>query len=231
MAQTPLGPAERQPHKPGARWRRVPATSLVDVPPEVQAAVAGERIDFVVKAKRRVDLRTSLVLLFVGVGLLAFMSLFFAAFFGPILLGGVSEFELNGEPVEARWGDWHLLWVPAFVIGIFTLIALGVLVAAIVSFLLPGKWFVGTARGLVIVGARERRVVDWEQFSGDVLVRGDDATGTLTLGLRTGRMVSSKNGPPRYVPDTIVIPAVAEAYAIEGLVRQRVRENDPTPPA
>lgn len=207
----------------------MPVTSLMEAPPAVQAAVGGERVDFVAKAKRRVDARAGVITILVGVGLLAFMSIFFAAFFGPILMGGTSSFELNGEPVEAGWGDWGLLAVPGLVIGIFTLVALGIIVGGIVALVLPGKWFVGTQRGLLIVGARDRRAVDWEQFSGDISVRGDDARGTIVLGLRTGRYVSQKNGPSRYVPDTITIPGVPEALAIEQLIRRRVKENDPTP--
>jgi hypothetical protein len=42
-------------------------------------------------------------------------------------------------------------------------------------------------------------------------------------------MVSSKNGPDRYVPDTFYISGIADTFEIEKLCRKRIKENDPTP--
>jgi len=75
------------------------------------------------------------------------------------------------------------------------------------------------------------RSVDWEQFSGDIEIRGNDQKGNITLGMRTGRMVSRKNGPDQYVPDTLYMSGIQNTLEIEKICRQRIKENDPTPPA
>ncbi len=74
------------------------------------------------------------------------------------------------------------------------------------------------------------RSIDWEQFSGDIEVSGDEFNGNLTLQMRTGKMVSSKNSGSRYVPDTIYISGIPSVYEIEQICRKRIKENDPTPP-
>jgi len=48
--------------------------------------------------------------------------------------------------------------------------------------------------------------------------------------MRTGKMVSRKNGPDRYVPDVIYISEIPYVFEIEKICRARIKENDPTPP-
>jgi hypothetical protein len=48
--------------------------------------------------------------------------------------------------------------------------------------------------------------------------------------MRTGRMVSRKNGPARYVPDIIYISGILNVFEVEKICRKRIKENDPTPP-
>lgn len=50
----------------------------------------------------------------------------------------------------------------------------------------------------------------------------------ITLQMRTGHMVSQKNGPSRYVPDSIYISGIPNGYEIEAICRKRIKENDPT---
>jgi len=92
-----------------------------------------------------------------------------------------------------------------------------------------GGYFVGTPTRLVHFSNGTIRSIDWEQFSGDIEVGGNEEKGNISLGLRTGKMVSQKNGPDRYVPDTIYISGIPEAFRIEQLCRIRIKENDPTP--
>jgi len=92
-----------------------------------------------------------------------------------------------------------------------------------------GGYFVGTPTRLVHFRNGTIRSIDWEQFSGDIEVNGNEQKGNISLGLRTGKMVSQKNGPDRYVPDTIYISGIQEVYKVEKLCRMRIKENDPTP--
>lgn len=58
---------------------------------------------------------------------------------------------------------------------------------------------------------------------------GNAQKGNLSFEMRTGKMVSRKNGPDRYVPDTVYIAGIEDVFEVERFCRQRIRENDPTP--
>jgi len=47
--------------------------------------------------------------------------------------------------------------------------------------------------------------------------------------MRTGRMLSKKNGPDRYVPDVIYLVQIPYVFEVEKICRRRIKENDPTP--
>jgi len=66
-------------------------------------------------------------------------------------------------------------------------------------------------------------------LAGDIELRGDTIAGSISLQMRTGRMVSKKNGPDRYVPDVIHITKIPYVFEIEKICRRRIKENDPTP--
>ena len=93
-----------------------------------------------------------------------------------------------------------------------------------------GGYFVGTPTRLVHFQNGSIRSIDWEQFSGEIEVSGDSQKGDISLQMRTGKMVSQKNGPDRYVPDFVYISAIPNAFEIEQICRKRIKENDPTPP-
>ena len=92
-----------------------------------------------------------------------------------------------------------------------------------------GGYFVGTPLRLIHYYKGKMRSIDWEQFSGDIEVNGDINKGSISLKMRTGRMVSRKNGPDQYVPDTIYMSKIPNAFEIERICRKRIKENDPTP--
>ena len=82
---------------------------------------------------------------------------------------------------------------------------------------------------MIAVYAKEVKSYDWEQFTGSTSLSGNDAKGSVVLEMRTGRMVSRKNGPDRYVPDNFGMIGIAGAVGIEQICRRRIKENDPTP--
>ena len=43
------------------------------------------------------------------------------------------------------------------------------------------------------------------------------------------RDFACKNGPDRYVPDTLYITGIPHVFEIEQVCRKRIKENDPTP--
>ena len=118
---------------------------------------------------------------------------------------------------------------PAILIGVFVLIGLIILSAGLYSLFKQGGYFVGTPLRVISFQNGKIRSIDWEQFSGDITVRGDEIKGDLSLQMRTGKMVSSKNNRSRYVPETIYLSGIPDVYQVEKICRTRIKENDPTP--
>jgi hypothetical protein len=192
--------------------------------------IGSERKDFAVKAGRAQPLKKSLALVIFGTFWTAFTGIFVVAFLGPLFLGKEVHFEANGVPTVAGPGNLEPILVPALIIGFFVLIGIVMLLGGFYSMFKKGGYFVGTPMRLVHYYKGKMRSIDWEQFSGDIEVNGNIQKGNISLQMRTGKMVSRKNGPDRYVPDVIYMSKIPEAFEIERICRKRIKENDPTPP-
>lgn len=205
----------------------IPITTL---PQDLNTIVGSESKDFAVKAGRAYPLKKSLYIILFGTFWTSFTSIFVVAFLGPLFLGNEVQFESNGVPTVASPGNLEPILVPALMIGFFMLVGLAVLSRGLYLIFKKGGYFVGTPLRLVHYQNGSIRSVDWEQFSGDIEVRAKSRTGNIALQMRTGQMVSSKNGGNRYVPDVIYMTQVPEVFEIERICRRRIKENDPTPP-
>lgn len=202
----------------------------ITLPPEMMTLIGSETKEFAVKARRANPPKTSIFLSIFGFFWLAFTSIFVVAFLGPLFQGKEVEFLVNDVPTTAGPGNLGPILVPALIIVLFVLIGLGLMSSGIYLLFKKGGYFVGTPTRLISFQKGKYRTIDWEQFSGDIEVTGNDQKGHITLGMRTGKMVSSKNGPDRYVPDTFYISGIHGAFEIEQICRRRIKENDPTPP-
>lgn len=201
----------------------------VSLPPEMVNIVGSEIMDFAVKAKHANPPKVSLVMIIFGAVWLGFSSIFFFLFPGPLFQGKEVHFLANDVPTVASPENLKPILLPALIIGIFILIGIGMLGAAIYLMFKKGGYFVGTPTRLISYSKSKYRSIDWEQFSGDIEVSGNDTNGNISLGLRTGKMVSSKDGPDRYVPDMFYISGIPNAPEIEKICTKRIKENDPTP--
>ncbi len=159
----------------------------------------------------------------------AFTSIFVIAFFGPLFVGKEVHLSINGVPTVASLYNLSPLIMPAIIIGIFVLTGIGMVSWGIYSLYKKGGYFIGTPTRLLYYRNGNIRSIDWEQFSGDIEVNGNDKKGNISLQLRTGKMESRKNSPDRYVPDIIYISEIPNAFKIEQICRKRIKENDPTP--
>jgi len=202
----------------------------VSLPHVLNSALGSERKDFAVKAGRAQPLKNSLAIMVFGTFWTAFTSIFVVVFLGPLFQGKEVHFESNGVPVVAGPGNLEPILVPALIIGFFVLVGIAMLLWGIYSMFKKGGYFVGTPMRLVHYYKGSIRSIDWEQFSGDIVVSGNISKGNISLQMRTGRMVSRKNGPDRYVPHVIYISNIPNAFEIEQICRKRIKENDPTPP-
>ncbi len=201
----------------------------ITLPPELESFVGSEIKDFAVKAKYAAPPKTSIAMIIFGFVWLAFSSVFLFAFLGPLFKGEEVHFLANDVPTVASPDNLRPVLLPAVIIGIFVLIGLGMLGGGIYMMFKKGGYFIGTQTRLICQNKGKYRSIDWEQFSGDIEVTGKNQKGNIKLGLRTGKTVSSKNGPDRYVPDEIYISGIPNVFEIEQVCRRRIKENDPTP--
>jgi hypothetical protein len=199
------------------------------MPSGLLSVLGSETRDFAVKAGRAQPLKASLFILFFGIAWLLFSSIFVVAFLGPLFVGKEVHFLADDVPTVAGPGNLGPIIVPAMIIGVFVLVGIGMISWGVVLLTKKGGWFAGTPTRLVSYQGGTIRSIDWEQFSGDIEISGNDQKGNLTLQLRSGRMVSQKNGLDHYVPDTVYISAIPDVYKVERLCRMRIRENDSTP--
>ncbi len=199
------------------------------LPEDLNTVIGSEKTEFAVKAKRAQPGKVSFSLILFGTVWLAFTSIFFIAFLGPLFVGEEVEFTTNGVDTVAGPGNLEPVLLPAIIIGVFVLVGIAMLGSGIYMLFKKGGYFVGTPTRLIHYRQGTVRSIDWEQFSGDIDVRGKEMNGNLILQMRTGRMVSSKNRPDRYVPDTIYISGISNVFEIEQICRKRIKENDPTP--
>lgn len=200
------------------------------LPRDLNAMIGSERKDFAVKAGRAQPRNKSLAVIIFGLCWTAFTSIFVLAFLGPLFVGKEVHFESNGVPVHAGPGNLGEILIPALIIGFFVIIGIAMIVGGIYAMFREGGYFVGTPLRLVHYYKGNIRSIDWEQFSGDIQVKGNVNTGNISLQMRSGRMVSRKNGPDRYVPDLIYMSKINNVFEIEKICRNRIKENDPTPP-
>lgn len=201
----------------------------VILPMELSSSVGSESKDFAVKAGRAQPLKKSLSLIIFGTIWSVFTSIFVFSFLEPLFLGKEVYFEANGVPTVASPDNLGPIIMPAIIIGIFVLVGISMLSGGIYSIFKKGGYFVGTPTRLVHFQNSTIRSIDWEQFSGDVEVSGNAQKGNISLKMKTGKMVSRKNGPAKYVPDIIYISEIPNAFDVEQICRRRIKENDPTP--
>ena len=210
--------------------RKLCMNQTTSLPPALSSYLGEEQRDFVVRAGRVRPLRKLLAPLFFGVILLAFFGAFALSFFLPLIQGEEMRLLINGVPTVVGPHNWTPLLVPAVIVGMFFLLGGGMLLWVLSSLFQEGGYFVGTPTRLVHFRRGKIRSIDWEQFSGEIEVYGDNEKGTLVLGLRTGRMVRKRNGGEAYVPQVVYLTDIPHVYEVEKMCRKRIQENDPTPP-
>ena len=200
-------------------------SNFIFLPQELESVIDKERIDFSVLSKRKKPLKESMGLIFFGIVWTAFTSIFVVAFLGPSIKEGT--FSVRDILTDGNLEDPQSMLVPFLIIAVFLLVGIGILLGGFYSFFQKGGYFVGTADRLLRYHKGKIFAFDWEQFSGNMVI--NYKRGDITLQLRTGRMVNSKNSSAQYVPDVVHILGVTNVLDIEKICRKRIKENDPTP--
>lgn len=199
------------------------------IPPEINNILAGEPNDFIVKAKRANPPMVANVLLTTGLIFVTIGAMVIISTWWQIHIGNDIHFELNGVATVAGPGNLRPLIFPGIAFGFCALLGLVLSVIGAYTRFAKGGWHIGTPKRLIIYQKKGTRSINWEQFSGDIEVSGTDEDGSISLQMRTGRMIRRKRGAERYVPDVVSIIGIKNAFQIEPLLRKRISENDPTP--
>ncbi|MEJ7822833.1 MAG: hypothetical protein WKF85_10955 [Chitinophagaceae bacterium] len=199
--------------------------NIISLPTDLQSVIGAERIDFSVISKRNQPLKKSLVPIAFGTIWTAFTCIFVFAFLGPLFKGEDATFKVNGVPTTVSWDNFQPMLVPALFIGTFVLVGIGILTWGIYSILQKGGYFVGTANRLIRYRKGNITSYNWEQFSGNMEI--NNKNGDISMQLRTGKMVSNRNSPDIFVPDTVYISGAMDILDIEKICRKRIKENNP----
>jgi hypothetical protein len=199
----------------------------IPLPEELNVAIGSESIEFAVKGSRTQSIRTSMSSIIFGTVWTAFTMFIASMFLGSVFNRNIIS-TISGMLASATGEDKKGIW---FLLGFFALfLTIGVFMIAkgIIPLFKKGGYFVGTPTRIVNFKRGQIKSSDWEQFNGNITVRGNNKNGSITLEMRTGYMVSQKNGS-RYVPNVVYISGIPNVYEIEQICRKRIKENDPTP--
>ena len=199
----------------------------IPLPEELNIAIGSESIEFAVKGSRTQSIRTSMSSIIFGTVWTAFTlfiaSMFLGSVFNRNIISTITEM-LASATGEDKKGIWFLLGF----FGLFLTIGIFMIAKGIIPLFKKGGYFVGTPTRIVNFKRGQLNSSDWEQFNGNITVRGNNKNGSITLEMRTGYMVSQKGGS-RYVPNIVYISGIPNVYEIEQICRKRIKENDPTP--
>ncbi|MBU0661147.1 hypothetical protein KKG22_03120 [Patescibacteria group bacterium] len=204
-------------------------TNQQTIPSELNNMIGAERKDFAIKAGLAQPIKKNVSTAFSGLVLIGFVSMFIFQMFAPLFQGRAVNYTVNGVAKSATMGDAGGLVFPGVILGIFLVLGIFLFAKGIFGFFKKGGYFVGTSDKLFHYQKGEIKAMNWEQFSGNITVKGKAQKGEITLELRTGKMVKQKNGPDRYVPEVVYISDVPDVFAVEKICRQRMKEHDPTP--
>jgi hypothetical protein len=199
----------------------------IPLPEELNIAIGSESIEFAVKGSRTQSIRTSMSSIIFGTVWTAFTLFIASMFLGSVLNRNIIS-NISGMLASATGEDKKGIWFLLGFFGLFLTIGIFMIAKGIIPLFKKGGYFVGTPTRIVNFKRGQLNSSDWEQFNGNITVRGNNKNGSITLEMRTGYMVSQKGGS-RYVPNIVYISGIPNVYEIEQICRKRIKENDPTP--
>jgi hypothetical protein len=197
-----------------------------ELPEELNISLGSENREFAVKGAFAQPVIASVFRILFGAGWLGFTFLLMSFFIDPGFFKEAIESFTSPEAADTVEGEiiYYVFIIVFF--GIFLSVGFYKFFKGIFSLFQSGGYFIGTPTRLVNFRKGKLKSCDWEQFTSDIVVKGDNKKGNITLVMKTGRIVRSKNSS-MFVPDYIYILGIEGALDIEQICRKRIRENDP----
>lgn len=196
------------------------AMDFIELPPALNNLIGSEGKDFAVRAGSLRPFRKSLPGIIAGIVWLSFFTLLFFGIFNVDL----PEMIASGAGEDTSINPAY--YVIAF-FGIFYVVGFIIIGTAIIPLIRRGGYFIGTSDRLIQYRSGKMRSIDWEQFTGDIRISGNERKGTISMLMRTGRLKRQRGGSI-YIPDEIFITSIPGVSDIEKLCRRRIKENSPT---
>ena len=193
------------------------------LPPTLNSAIDGESIDFSVKAERLFQKNKSFFPVFIGIVLCGFICTL-------MILAVIENFSAKNHEIENQHSIAGII-MPIIFFSVSLFVGIRLLYAELYSLFKKGGYFVGTPTRLIYYLDGNFKSINWEQFSGEIEVKGDSQKGDIILTLRTGEIFGSENSPDEYVPDIVCMIEIPNPLEVEKICRKRIKENDPTPPS
>jgi len=199
-----------------------------ELPEELNISLGSENREFAVKGTLAQPVIASVFSIISGAGWLGFTFLLMSFFIDPGFVKDAIQSFTSPAAADSVEGEklGYVFFIGFF--GIFLSIGFYMFFKGVISMFRSGGYFVGTPTRLVHFRKGKLRSCDWEQFTGDIIVKGNNKKGNITLVMKTGKMVRSKNSS-RFVPDLIYIAGTEGASDIEQICKKRIRENVPIP--
>ncbi|MRI01702.1 hypothetical protein GH721_14260 [Kriegella sp. EG-1] len=201
--------------------------NISQLPKDLQTIIGDEELDFAVYAKRNQPKALSYGIILFSLFWLVLPSIGAYAFFSPLFKGEEVHFKSNDVPTTASLDNLEPMIVPSLLLLLFMVIGIGMFVWGIIMLTKKGGYFVGTKTRLINYRKGTIKYFDWEQFTGNTEL--NIKKQNISLEMRRGKMSSKKNGPDKFIPETLHISGIENLLKIESICRQRIKENDPTP--
>lgn len=195
------------------------------LPTELIGITDGEKQDFVIKAKYSALRRNAKFFLIFGLFWLTLTSLFVYSTIGQIIAGKTIHYRVNKVPHTANLSNLGEMNTEFVVLGVFSLIGIGLLSFGVYSFVKKGGYFVATPTRLISYESGMIRSMNWDQFTGNSSVIENGLKGRISLELKTGKY-QTRNKHEQYVPDVVYIIGIQNAIEVEQLCRKRIIENN-----
>ena len=196
----------------------------IQLPEEMLINIGSESKEFAVKSSRQLPVGSSLGRIAFGIVWLAFISVFIFLFLGPLFRGEPTTYLQNGKETTISIDNLKPALPIIIFLSVFVVIGLIVLIPAVISLFRRGGYFAGTPTRLLWYKKGTLKSMSWDQFTGVIVLKGSNKKGSISLEMKTGRMVSRKSGSS-YVPDIVYILGIPAAYEIEQICRKRIEEH------
>jgi len=190
----------------------------IELPQILSSEIGSESYDFAVKAGPTRPFRRNVSNIFFGLLLVVSTGIFALIFL-------ISDRTTEVDAAMDSGSDTFVI----LLLGFFMLAGMVIMVSGIYRSLQSGGYFAGTPKRLIYCRKGKLSSWDWQKFTGETQVTGDERKGTILLVMRTGDVVSTGKSGPRYVPNQLYITAIHDVFEVERMIRRRIKENDPTP--